>query len=226
MKLHSIEQYTEDWKRLRMGIPTASNFHLLMTPGGKPTSPDNKERRQYLYRLVAERILQTPMPDRFVGNQYTEDGHEREEYAAEIFRQTIKRELLPGGFMTTEDGSIGCSPDRLMARNGIWEGVEIKAPAPWTHIQFMCEGPGDKYKPQVQGQFLIGNFKAVHFFSYHPDFAPVHVVTEPDDRYIAILKVQLELFCAELDSVEAFVRRQGNYRELIKRMTDDVGNGS
>lgn len=223
MKLYSIEQYTEDWKRLRMGKPTASNFYLLMTPGGKPTSPDNKERKQYLYRLAAERILQTPMPDRFAGNQYTEDGHEREDAAANAFMCIIDCDTTLGGFVTTDDGRIGCSPDRLIyGRN---EAVEIKAPAPWTHIQYMVEGPGDRYKPQVQGQILIGGFKAVHFWSYHPDFAAVHVVTEPDDRYNAILRTQLELFLAELDGVEAFVRRRGNYRELIERMTNEASAG-
>lgn len=219
MKFHNVDQYTEDWKMLRLGIPTASNFHLLMTPGGKPTSPDNKERRQYLYRCVAERILKAPMPDRFVGNQHTEDGHEREGAAAELFAQTVKCELTNGGFITANDGRIGCSPDRLIRARS--EAVEIKAPAPWTHIQYMVEGPGDRYRAQVQGQILIGGFSLVHFFSYHPDFAAVHIETGPDLKYIAMLANQLELFLDELDSVERFVRRKGNYRELLREVSGD-----
>jgi hypothetical protein len=214
MKYHEVDQYTEEWKRLRSGIPTASNFHLLMTPGGKPTSPDNKERKQYLYRLVAERILQVPMPDRFAGNQFTEDGHAREDAAAEMFERLTKRgPLLPGGFMTTDDGRIGFSPDRLIV--GHRQCVEIKAPAPWTHIQYMVEGPGDRYKAQVQGQIMIGEFDCCHFWSYHPEFASVHIRTLPDPRYIDLLRFQLDLFLEELDSVERFVRRHGNVGELI-----------
>jgi hypothetical protein len=216
VKRHDVEQYSEEWKRLRRGIPTASNFHLLMTPGGKPTSPDNKERKQYLYRLVAERILGATMPDRFAGNQFTEDGHAREDKAAELFRG----ELLPGGFFTTDDGRIGCSPDRILAPRLGNEAVEIKAPAPWTHIQYMVEGPGDRYKAQVQGQILIGEFECCHFWSYHPDFAPVHIWTKPDPRYIALLRMQLDLFLDEIDSVERFVRRHGNVAVLLKEADD------
>jgi hypothetical protein len=220
MKHYDCEQYSEDWKRLRLGIPTASNFHLLMTPGGKPTSPDNKERRQYLYRLVAERILQTSIPDRFAGNQFTEHGHEREDAAAELFQKTVKgRSLMPGGFMTTDDGRIGCSLDRII---GEYEAVEIKAPAPWTHIGYMVDGPGDRYRPQVQGQLLISGFKWCHFWSYHPSFAPVHIVTAPNERYSAVLRIQLDLFLDELDGVERWVRRQGNVEELVR----EVNNGT
>lgn len=216
VKHYDCDQYTEDWKRLRMGIPTASNFHLLMTPGGKPTSPDNKERKQYLYRLVAERILQMPMPDRFAGNQFTEDGHEREDAAAELFRRLVrKHDLRPGGFMTSDDGRIGCSLDRII---GGCEAVEIKAPAPWTHIGYMIDGPGDRYRPQVQGQLLISGFKCCHFWSYHPNFAPVHIVTEPNERYSTVLRVQLDLFLEELDSVERWVRRHGNVELVVREM--------
>ena len=218
MKFYDFEQYTDDWKKVRLGIPTASNFHLLMTPGGKPTSPDNKERKRYLYRLVAERILKTPMPDRFEGNEYTEDGHEREAVAADMFHGVRKRSLKSGGFFTTNDGRIGCSPDRLVYATR--EAVEIKAPAPWTHIQYMVEGPGDRYKAQVQGQIMIGEFELVHFFSYHPDFAAVHIETRPDQRYIALLHQQVAMFVDELDSVERFVRRHGNYGEILGMLAD------
>ena len=64
MRVHRIEQGTPEWKKVRLGIPTASWFHTIITPLGKPT--DNRERKKYLYRLVAERILQQPMPDSFV----------------------------------------------------------------------------------------------------------------------------------------------------------------
>ena len=54
-KEHACEQYSDDWFRLRLGIPTASQFHNIVTPLGRPT--DNRERRKYMLRLVAERLL-------------------------------------------------------------------------------------------------------------------------------------------------------------------------
>jgi YqaJ-like viral recombinase domain len=232
MKFHAVEQYSTEWWQVRLGIPTASNFHLFMTPGGKPTAPDNKERRKYLYRLVGERILGEPAPPRFEGNEYTERGRDMEEEAAKAFSKALNGGLAPGGFMTTDDGRYGCSLDRLTT---LWplaeavevkapapwmrkfaDAVEIKAPAPWTHIQYMVEGPGDRYKPQVQGQLMISEFQFIHFWSWHPRFPPVHIVTLPDERYIARLRQELDLFCEELDNVERFVRRQGNVAEVVK----------
>lgn len=211
MKFHKVEQYSDEWWRVRMGIPTASNFHLLMTPGGKTTAPDNKERRKYLYRLVAERILEEPMPPRFEGNEYTEHGKRMEGEAAEAFLPG--RMLRPGGFMTTDDGRYGCSLDRIV---GAREAVEIKAPAAWTHIQYMIEGPGDRYRAQVQGQLLVSGFEQVHFWSWHPRLAPVHIGVEPDGSYMARLHNELKLFCDELDRTEDYVRRKGNLAEVVK----------
>jgi hypothetical protein len=213
MKFHAVEQYSTEWWQVRLGIPTASNFHLFMTPGGKPTTPDNKERRRYLYRLVGERILGEPAPPRFEGNEHTERGQDLEERAAEAFGKEVKIGLKPGGFMTTDDGRYGCSLDRIGGSNA---AVEIKAPAAWTHIQYMVEGPGDRYRPQVQGQLLISGFPLLHFWSWHPRFAPVHIFTKPDERYIARLRQELDLFCEELDNVERYVRRQGNVAEVVK----------
>lgn len=212
MKFHKVEQYSDEWWRVRMGIPTASNFHLLMTPGGKTTAPDNKERRKYLYRLVAERILEEPMPPRFEGNEYTERGRDMEATAAQAFADRMGVELEPGGFMSK--GAFGCSVDRLWRAHKT--AVEIKAPAAWTHIQYLVDGPGDRYKPQVQGQMLVTGYEEIHFWSYHPRFAPVHISTSPDERYMARLQNELDLFCDELDKTEDYVRRKGNLAEVVK----------
>ena len=91
-------------------------------------------------------------------------------------------------------------------RNNLREAVEIKCPLPHTQIQYICEQGPDKYKPQVQGQIMIGDFSAVHFWSWHPDLPPVHIITFPDQAYIKKLRDLLDLFCAEVDAAERFVR--------------------
>jgi len=215
MKFYQVDQYTKEWSELRKGMPTASFAHLFITPDGKPKNPDTQERKRYLYKLVAERILQIPMPSSFDGNEHTERGHALEERATQSFFAQSGYKVAPGGFCRTDDGRYGCSPDGLMRNKR--EALEVKCPAVWTHMQYMCEGPGDKYKAQVQMQIMIGEFDCVHFWSYHPDFAPVHVVTLPDERYIARLHEQLDLFYQEIQSKEGYVRRHGNVGELIIR---------
>ena len=51
---HDVRQYSEEHDRLKLGIPTSSNFHKIITPQGKPS----KQWREYACVLIAERILQ------------------------------------------------------------------------------------------------------------------------------------------------------------------------
>jgi hypothetical protein len=218
MKFIDVDQNSDEWRWARLGMPTASNFHLIITPLGKAV--DSKERKKYLYRLVAERIMRMPMPSDFEGNEHTERGLELEPRAASALEARLGITLDGGGFCIVDKGSlkdrVGCSPDRIARRLGDTQSVEIKCPAAWTHIMYMVEGPGERYKPQVQGQILIGGFTRCHFWSYHPSFAPVHVVTEPDTKFIDKLGAYLELFCNDLDQTEAWVRRHGNVEEIVK----------
>src|SRR5215831_7712758 len=50
---HDVAQYSEEYDRLKLGVPTSSNFHKIITPQGKPS----KQWREYACVLIAERIL-------------------------------------------------------------------------------------------------------------------------------------------------------------------------
>jgi hypothetical protein len=49
-----VAQYSEEYDRLKLRIPTSSYFHKVITPQGKPS----KQWREYACVLIAERILQ------------------------------------------------------------------------------------------------------------------------------------------------------------------------
>ncbi len=51
---HDVAQYSEEYDRLKIGIPTSSNFHKIVTPHGMPS----KQWREYACVLIAERLLQ------------------------------------------------------------------------------------------------------------------------------------------------------------------------
>lgn len=214
MKIYRVEQGTSEWKNLRLGVPTASWFHTIITPGGKPS--ENRERKKYIYRLVAERLLRQPMPDNFV-NSWMERGSDLEEAAARGLAKQLGVALHPGGFVTDDKGRAGCSPDRLITVSKKFsEAAEIKVPSPWAHLANLCEGPGDKYKPQVQGQLMIGEFQAVHFYSWNPNLPARYLMTIRDDKYIRTLETLLDLFLEEVDQTEDYVRRQGDVAELAE----------
>lgn len=205
MKFYRVEQGSAQWYELRVGRPTASNFHKIITPKGEPS----KQAVKYLYRLVAERLLNDTMDDQLGYVQWVEWGKSQQANAAAQFNFTNERQLLPGGFVTTDDGRLGASPDYLL--DGYAEGVEMKCPAPWTQVEYLLDGPGDDYGPQVQGQLLVGEFRAVHFYSWHPQMPPLHKVTIPNSRYQSQLRSALGAFCDALDIMTERARMIGAY---------------
>ena len=50
---HDLAQYSEKYDLLKLGMPTSSHFHKIITPQGKPS----KQWREYACVLIAERIL-------------------------------------------------------------------------------------------------------------------------------------------------------------------------
>jgi hypothetical protein len=46
---HDVAQYSEAYTRLKLGIPTSSHFHKIITPQGKPS----RQWREYACVLIA-----------------------------------------------------------------------------------------------------------------------------------------------------------------------------
>jgi hypothetical protein len=206
-----VEQGSANWRKLRIGIPTASRFDKIITPGGKMV--EGRDRKDYIYRLVAERILGEPMPERFQGNEWTDRGEIMESEALGVLARRLGVVLSAGGFVKSRDDRCGCSPDAIVVGGN--EACEIKCPGAWSHIGYMVDGVGTAYKPQVQGQLLIGGWDAVHFFSYHPKFSPVHITTRVDEIYREKMVKYLDIFCCELDATESWVRKHGDVNAFL-----------
>jgi hypothetical protein len=193
-------QYSQHWRRVRLGIPTASSFSKVMM--GKGT----KGRQDYLCRLVMERVLDRSLDDD-VDTKWMRHGTQYESEAVDAFQETEKIVTVAGGFIFSDDYRYGCSPDRILSDRP--ELVEIKCPAPWTHCRYHIYGPGDDYKAQVQGQLLVTGFKTAYFFSYFPGLPPFQLETERDEKYIEKLKTELENFCDELDQKTEYIIKLG-----------------
>jgi hypothetical protein len=206
MKLHRVEQGSVEWYRLRLGRPTSSNFHKIVTPKGEPS----KQAVKYLYRLVAERLLGETMDDEIGFVKWVAMGREQEPYAVKQFEFVNEVELEPGGFVTTNDGRIGASPDRIF--KGHKESLEIKSPAPWTQLQYLLEGPDDAYRAQTQGHLLVGDeFEAVHFYAYNARTPPYHNVILRDHAFQSALASAVSSFCDILDQQTERARALGAF---------------
>lgn len=162
-----------------------------------------------MHSLIAERLMGRPM-DTFI-SEWMERGHILEEEAGKYYAFQNDCDPQPVGFITTDDGKIGCSPDRLVGDEGL---LEIKAPAAHTHVGYLFgKGADKKYMPQIQGQlFVCGpSRKWVDIMSYHPELPEITIRTERDESYIEMLSEAVTAFAAELHE---------KYAEIIERIGD------
>lgn len=192
MQLHNVEQGSSEWLLVRLGIPTASEFDKIITPTGKAST----QCEGYSERLLAEYLLGYPV-ETFGGNSWTDRGKELEPHAVRFYEGHIEIETVPVGFCTDDAKTMGASPDRLVGDEGL---LEIKCPAPQTHVHYLLTGEIDKgYYPQVQGQLLVTGRKWVDWLSYHPEMPPVIIRVERDEEYLNIMAKLLAEFTEKLE---------------------------
>ncbi len=217
MIVHDVEQGSPAWLAARLGVPTSSEFHRIVTPTGKLSS----QAGGYMHRLIAEAVLNKPLLS-LEGLEWIERGKELEPQAARMYEFDTEAQTAVVGFITTDDGRMGCSPDRLIV--GQPGGLEIKCPAPQTHIGYMLEGFGKDYQVQVQGQMLVTGWEWVDRYSFHPEMPPVRVRTPRNDAFIVNLRGALEEFCDNLAAAMEKVRAAGFFarREEMKTAADQA----
>ena len=197
MIVHDVEQGTQEWLRLRLGVPTASRFGDIYTGSGKASASADA----YMYTLLAEIVANEPQQG-FVSDAM-ERGTMMEPEAVsayEIIRDVTTKII---GFVTNAEGTIGCSPDRM--------GLEVKCPALHTHLKYLVDNKlPTKYIPQVQGCILLCEADHWDFMSYHPDARPLIVRVDRDEKYISELSKHLQQFLGKLNGARASIMGEGN----------------
>lgn len=205
MIVHSVQQGTPAWLKLRAGIPTASCFDKIITPTGKASG----QAYGYMAHLLAERILGKPI-DGFQ-SAYMALGNEYEDSAVAAYCFERDAEVEKVGFITTDDGRVGCSPDRLILNS---DGLlECKCPSIQTHVQYLMAAAGDgvdkEYRVQLQGQMWVAERNWVDIISYNADLPNVIIRVDRDDKFIAVLAEKVLAFADELERKTEEFRERG-----------------
>ncbi len=195
---HDVAQYSDEYDRLRLGIPTSSNFHKIITPQGKPS----KQWREYACVLIAERILQQKIE--FYNSPAMERGLIVEADAVDWyeFDQDVTTQRV--GFITDDSHTLGCSPDRLVGAEGL---LEIKAPLPHTQVDYWISGEiSERFRPQLQGQLYISQRSWVDIVCWHDVLPKLVMRVEPDEKFIEALDRELLIFNYFIDRVMDKIR--------------------
>jgi len=191
-----VEPGSAEWHKARLGIPTSSEFSRIFTPTGRPSKSATSNK--YACQLIAESMLGHPVSD--YESDWMLRGKDLEERAVSYYELQTDRDTTSGGFCTTDDGKVGCSPDRLIGDDG---GLEIKCPSEIIHVATLLglEDVLVKHRLQVQGSLWVTGRSWWDFLSYHPDLPPALMRIERDEEFIAALEKHVRAFCVGLEEM-------------------------
>lgn len=215
MIIHRCIQGSTEWLHLRAGIPTASEFDKIITPGGKPS----KSAEPYRYRLLAERCMGHPCKEYISLDM--QRGSDEEIRAVRFYELQTDSNTIPVGFITDDERRYGASPDRLVGDDG---QLEIKVPNESTHMGYVLASGGayEAYKVQVQGQLWVTGRRWTDVLSWHPELPPALVRIERDDDFISKIEHEVMKFCRELEKDYIFVLERGYVQTPEERTTDQL----
>lgn len=202
MRLHNCVQGTQEWLRIRAGIPTASAFDQILTAGGNKS----KSSEKYRYRLLAERMMGHPITEYI--SFWMKRGSEMEEEALAYYEFQRDIETIEAGFVTDDAGTRGASPDRFVGNSGL---MEIKCPSESEHVSYLMQSGShyENYKVQVQGQLLVCEREWTDVLSYHPELPWSIARIGRDEAFIKKLDDALDEFTDKLEEDFAVLVSRG-----------------
>lgn len=233
MEIFDFDQGSESWFEARRGLPTASQFSVVMSEGradgtmpnalidalvkegcssaqlaaavkaAKKKNANPAATRAKYLRELAGEVLTGELSETF-SNDHMARGSEQEADARRLYAFHADAEPQLVGFV--RNTIAGCSPDSLVGNNG---GLEIKSAL--AHIQIdrlFKDALPPEHKAQVQGNLWICEREWWDFMSYCPKLPPLIKRVYRDEPYIAKLATAVRQFNEELAEL---VERIQNY---------------
>lgn len=200
MRIIESVQGTPEWLQSRLGCPSGSGFSNLITATGKPSASADG----YINQLIAELI--TGETTYVKTTEWMQRGTELEPMARDYYTLATGNEVEEVGFCKHDRLETGVSPDGLIGSNG---GLEIKCPAPATHVAYLRTGGlPTKYKQQVQGCMWITDREWWDFVSYNETMPALIVRVERDQDYIDALASEVEKACEVIQTQYEILRNK------------------
>lgn len=196
-----MQQRSEEWFRVRRGIPTCSRFDKIITPAkGEPS----KSQDTLINELIAESICPPDAgfikptfisPEMEYGMKLEAEARCRYE-----FDHAGALQVRETGFVLHDSGTFGGSPDALVGDKG---GLELKCPLASTHVGYIRDGilPKD-YRCQVHGYLIVTGREWWDFYSYCRNLPPFHLRVMRD-TFTDILAREMTSFVARYNAERA-----------------------
>lgn len=218
MKVHDVVQGQAEWFMARVGVVTASRFSSIIQNTRMQYSAGAKN---LIAEILAEKELQAcldPSYDGhelvsgidFQGNPWTERGEDLEEDAAKWYAALKDVDVETVGFVTTDDGRVGGSPDRFVGDDGI---LEIKCRSAKLHMRMVLGFDEIAQRTQVQGYLWLTGRKWLDCIAFNP-YLPKRIDrVYPDPAWVKAWEECLERFWKDFEAAERFMATAGDVVE-------------
>ncbi len=228
MKIHDCEQMTIEWIRLHFGIPSAAALDQLLTPNFELRKGEMPNT--YVCKKVAEVIQNRPVIDLSTSSFMMDQGMILESEARPWFELEYDKKIKQVGFITTDDGRCGCSPDGLIMGDDERKfsegfkksfpvesecGIEIKCPSAPIHVKYLVNGALPKeYTCQVMGSMFVTGFKRWMFVSYRRGFPALVLEIHRDEKAMSMIRAAVNQFHADFDRAMQRISNIAKLREM------------
>ena len=204
MQVFDFAQYSTEWWETRRGVPTASEFHRIVTAKQWKYAAGASS---YMHQLIADQH------DFLYGKheQYVSaamaSGSYVEPEARKFYEFSTGETVQEVGFVLDDSNHFGCSPDGLVGNEG---GLELKHPAMKTQVKWLLDGTvPDEHLAQCHGFLLVTGRRWVDFMSYCPPLPELLVRVERDKKTEKLGEC-LEKFWTEYQDSIAKVKALGH----------------
>lgn len=193
-------QGSQEWVKARLGLPTASQFHRILTP---KTLKPSSQAHLYMCELIAAKLLGMPLDGGT--SDWMQRGNQLEESARHYYEFQRDCDVTQAGFCLRDDRLVGCSPDGLIGDDG---GLEIKCPNAGKHISHLLIDFEAEYKCQVQGCLWICKREWWDLISYNPALPSRIIRCYRDEPFIKALEVAVNVFCEKFAVAYETIKQQ------------------
>jgi len=169
--IKGIEQGSDEWKALRIGVFTATDAQAIANNGKGLDTLCIEKASEILTGVSCE--VEYDNPDMARGRELEADARNAFEFATGLTVEQVSFVRL--------NEYAGCSPDGLVGHD---ETIEIKCPNNKNYLLLLMKGIDAidaKHIWQMQYQMYITGRKACHYIAYNPNF---------QSRKLTILKIE------------------------------------
>ena len=188
--LFNVEQNTDEWYALRVGLITGSDAPAVNM------KPSNEGYKRLIRRLVYERMY-GERADAWQGNKYTERGHELEPDAFQEYQFLTGKKIEKVGFIKLND-FVGCSPDALEGDKGL---IQIKCLDWNAHMEVLeSDKIGTYHESQMKFELYASEREYNIYFGYHPKLPAYFKKITLDDKARQILDKKVNEIIQEVQN--------------------------